>query len=184
LHGRWILVRMNSRERSSKPNWLLIKRHDEFSQPLTKYDVTSDQPQSVKTGRSLEELTENRDAQDKWTRQGLEKAIKKRRRTAAAVAGNGKAAPTAKKAARKEKAPPTGAVKAAIPESIDVELATLEAEVPQGRLWLHEIKLDGYRLICKINRGKATLSTRRHQDWTHRYKSIAIAASKLPVDSA
>src|SRR4051794_38241136 len=184
LHGRWVLVRINSRERSSKPNWLLIKRHDDFSQPLTKYDVTSDQPQSVKTGRSLEELSENKDAEDKWTRKGLQKAIKKRRRAAAATGSNGKAALVSKKTAVKKKAPPAGASKSALPESIDVELATLEAAVPQGRQWLHEIKFDGYRLICKINRGKATLITRRHQDWTHRYKSIATAATKLPVDSA
>src|SRR5438876_10453696 len=39
LHGRWVLVRTHSREWSSKPNWLLIKRHDEFSRPLRKYDV-------------------------------------------------------------------------------------------------------------------------------------------------
>src|SRR5262245_40523326 len=92
LRGRWVLVRIHSRERSSKPNWLLIKRHDEYSRPLTEFDVTTDQPQSVKTGRSLEELSENKDAQDKWTRQGLQKAIKKRRRAAAAVVSNGKAA--------------------------------------------------------------------------------------------
>src|SRR4029079_11756152 len=41
-----------------------------------------------------------------------------------------------------------------------------------------------YRLICKIRRGKSTLITRRQQDWTHRYKPIATAASNLPVDSA
>src|SRR5262245_29879283 len=184
LHGRWVLVRIHRRERSNKPNWLLIKRHDEFSQPLAKFDVTIDQPQSVKTGRNLEELRENKDAQDKWTRQGLQKAIKKRRRAAAAVASNGKAARGVKKSGRKKKAPLAGGIKTAMPESIDVELATLEADVPQGRQWLHEIKFDGYRMICKIRRGKATLITRRDQDWTHRYKSIAAAASKLPVDSA
>src|SRR5207245_228993 len=83
-----------------------------------------------------------------------------------------------------KKAPPAGAKKASLPDSIDVQLATLEAQVPQGRQWLHEIKFDGYRLICKVQRGKAKLITRRHQDWTHRYRSIAAAASKLPVDSA
>src|SRR5262245_59637072 len=56
LHGRWILVRIRSREHSDKPNWLLIKRHDDAARPLTEYDVTVDRPDSVKSGRSFEEL--------------------------------------------------------------------------------------------------------------------------------
>ena len=67
-----------------------------------------------------------------------------------------------------------------MPGSVDVQLATLEAAVPEGREWLHEIKLDGYRLICRIENGKAKLITRRHQDWTHRYRGIAQAAAGLP----
>jgi len=67
---------------------------------------------------------------------------------------------------------------------IDVQLATLEAQVPQGSQWVHEIKFDGYRLGCKVDRGKATLLTRRHQDWTHKYRPIAAAALQLPVESA
>jgi bifunctional non-homologous end joining protein LigD len=74
-------------------------------------------------------------------------------------------------------------VKTPLPETIDVELATLESRVPEGAEWLHEIKFDGYRLICKVTRGKTTLVTRRHQDWTHRYRSIAAAAAELPVKS-
>src|SRR6476469_4310971 len=47
LHGRWVLVRIHSRERSSKPNWLLIKQHDDFARPLTEYDVETAEPRSV-----------------------------------------------------------------------------------------------------------------------------------------
>src|SRR6478609_3291426 len=54
LQGEWVLVRIRARERSDKPNWLLIKHRDEFAQPLTKYDVLADMPQSVKTGRTLQ----------------------------------------------------------------------------------------------------------------------------------
>src|SRR5437870_12201620 len=41
LNGRWFLVRLHGRDRSSKPNWLLIKRHDDSSRKLTDYDVTT-----------------------------------------------------------------------------------------------------------------------------------------------
>jgi bifunctional non-homologous end joining protein LigD len=152
------------------------------------YEVRIDQPQSVTTGRELEELRENRQGEDKWTRRGLERAVRRRQNVAskgrnAKVTGNGKAA-AVKRAPVKKKALPEGASKAPLPGVIDVELATLQAEVPQGRQWLHEIKLDGYRLICRIQRGKVSLITRRHQDWTHRYRTIAAAAAKLPVDTA
>ena len=56
LSGEWTLVRMHSRERSDKPNWLLIKHKDEFVRPLTEYDVLAERPESVKSGKTLEDL--------------------------------------------------------------------------------------------------------------------------------
>jgi len=104
LHGRWILVRIHSRERSSKPNWLLIKQHDDFARPLTEYDVETAEPRSVKSGRKLEELAENTDAEDKWTRHGLQKAVKRRSKVAKAAVSNGKAANVRKTAVKKKSA--------------------------------------------------------------------------------
>jgi bifunctional non-homologous end joining protein LigD len=158
LHGRWVLVRLRGRERSGKPNWLLIKRHDEFARPLSEFDVLNEQPQSVKSGRTLEDL------QSKAT--------------------NGKPRARKKRASRKKRPSPAGGSKSPMPQRIDVELATLETSVPPGRQWLHEIKLDGYRLIAMVERGKTRLITRRHQDWTHRYRSIAQALNALPASSA
>jgi bifunctional non-homologous end joining protein LigD len=56
--------------------------------------------------------------------------------------------------------------------------------VPEGERWIHEIKFDGYRLICSIDRGKVRLQTRNGLDWTSRFKSIATVARTLPVESA
>ncbi len=44
LHGSWILTRTRGAE--DKPQWLLIKRHDEFAQPGV--DITRERPESVK----------------------------------------------------------------------------------------------------------------------------------------
>lgn len=183
LQGEWVLVRIRARERSDKPNWLLIKHRDEFAQPLTKYDVLADMPQSVKTGRTLQELTEKRSARQIAPRKQAERVIAKRGAAAEKAKSNGKPRGRKKRSAKKTSAP-KGATKAPLPESIDVELATLDERVPTGAQWLHEIKFDGYRLVCKIRRGKVSLITRRHQDWTHRYHTIAQAAAELPVDSA
>ncbi len=74
--------------------------------------------------------------------------------------------------------------RAKMPVAIEPELATLVAEAPSGQEWLHEIKFDGYRLLCHVADGKARLFTRRQLDWTARFPTIAGAAAKLPVGSA
>ena len=37
---------------------------------------------------------------------------------------------------------------------------------PRGDDWLHEIKFDGYRALCRVEDGRAQLFTRSGQDWT------------------
>jgi bifunctional non-homologous end joining protein LigD len=51
---------------------------------------------------------------------------------------------------------------------------------PSGDGWVHELKLDGYRLQCAIGGGAATLRTRSGLDWTSRFPDIVKAAATLP----
>ena len=67
----------------------------------------------------------------------------------------------------------TGARKAAMPESLAPQLATLVKEPPAGEEWLHELKFDGYRMICHLNRGKATFWSRNGKEWTEKFQSGA-----------
>src|SRR5262245_39200463 len=39
------------------------------------------------------------------------------------------------------------------PAPIQLQLATLTDKAPEGDPWLHEIKLDGYRMACCISDG-------------------------------
>ena len=39
----------------------------------------------------------------------------------------------------------------------------------RGEQWLHEIKFDGYRMLCSVAGGEARLFTRRGLDWTERF---------------
>src|SRR4029453_14205736 len=64
------------------------------------------------------------------------------------------------------------------------QLATLVKEPPQGDAWLHEIKYDGYRIGCRIARGRATLYSRNGKDWTANFPEIARAAERLDAGSA
>ncbi len=61
LRGAWALVR--TRGRFGKPgdeNWLLIKKRDAEADPGA--DVTGERPDSVLTGRSLDQIAEEEDA--------------------------------------------------------------------------------------------------------------------------
>ncbi len=68
-----------------------------------------------------------------------------------------------------------------MPTVIEPQLATLVVRPPSGKGWLHEHKLDGYRVFCRIDRGTVRLLTRRGKDWTNRFRAIASAAVDLPV---
>ena len=47
---------------------------------------------------------------------------------------------------------------------------------PSGEDWVHEVKLDGYRMQLRVEDGKATLKTRKGLDWTNKFAAIAQAA--------
>jgi bifunctional non-homologous end joining protein LigD len=71
-----------------------------------------------------------------------------------------------------------------LPARVDVQLAMLAKEAPKGDQWLHEIKLDGYRMICRIVKGHVEFVSRNQQNWTQRFPTLAKAASRLPVKQA
>jgi bifunctional non-homologous end joining protein LigD len=50
---------------------------------------------------------------------------------------------------------------------------------PDGDGWIHEIKLDGFRLLARRDAAGVRLLTRRGNDWTTRYPSIAAAVAAV-----
>jgi bifunctional non-homologous end joining protein LigD len=77
-----------------------------------------------------------------------------------------------------------GARKAAMPESLPPQLATLVREPPVGDEWLHELKFDGYRMVCHLNRGKARLLSRNGKDWTERFPNLVAVLKTFPAVTA
>jgi bifunctional non-homologous end joining protein LigD len=55
---------------------------------------------------------------------------------------------------------------------------------PAGDDWLHEIKFDGYRVLCRIEHGSVRLRSRTGADWTDRLPGVTRAASRLPTRAA
>jgi len=64
------------------------------------------------------------------------------------------------------------------------QLALLVKAPPEGDEWLHELKLDGYRIGVAIDHGHVTLLSRREKEWTDAFPSVVAAAQKLPVKTA
>jgi ATP-dependent DNA ligase len=71
-----------------------------------------------------------------------------------------------------------------LPTWIKPQLAALAKAAPDGPDWLHEIKLDGYRMHARLDRGAVRLLTRTGLDWTHKYPAIASAVASLPARQA
>lgn len=186
LRGGWMLVRMPRRAGEKSVNWLLIKERDDEARPDDEYDVIVERPDSVATGRSLEDVAAERDRV--WTGNG---EVKVAQRTNTKTPGKAKAratkAPRDADANNDAQLGPKqlkGAKKAPMPAWIEPQLATLSKQPPEGDRWLHEIKFDGYRIIAKVERGKAQLWSRNQLDWTVRFKPIADDLGKLPVEQA
>jgi bifunctional non-homologous end joining protein LigD len=178
LKGRWHLIRMKPRPGEKKEQWLLFKSEDLFADAASEGDVLEAEPDSVATHRSMTEIAEDKAAV--WSSHG------------GLIQGD--LAPASKEAPRsgRSKEPPvptdpsglSGAKKAPFPGFVDPCLALLVGKPPEGDGWLHEIKLDGYRLIASIEDGHVRLLTRRGQDWTDRFPGIAKAVKELPAEAA
>src|SRR6185437_15215408 len=55
-------------------------------------------------------------------------------------------------------------------------IQTRGTKVPAGSDWLHELKMDGYRLIVHRDGDRVRLCTRNGYDWSHRYPWIVESA--------
>lgn len=171
LKGHWHLVRMAGKDGETRENWLLIKGDDAFARSETDPDILEEQPQSVKTGQLVEELGHDKKAMSSKTSRPKKKATPAK---AAPKTTQAKATPAIK-----------GAKKAKLPDFIEPQLATLVKSAPTGKRWLHEVKLDGYRLQARIDNGAVRLLTRTGLDWTDRFGSGMVAAlAALPADTA
>jgi bifunctional non-homologous end joining protein LigD len=64
------------------------------------------------------------------------------------------------------------------------QLAQLVKTAPAGPEWVHEMKYDGYRIGCRIDKGRVTLLSRNGKDWTKAFAEIARSARALKAKTA
>src|SRR5271166_5674188 len=176
LNGRWHLVRMRAKPREKRENWLLIKGEDEYARSDQDPDILEERPESVKTGRSIDDLEGEPPG---WS----SKTGKIERADDAGDAGKPDSA--APKRTPTDPSEVEGAVKAPLPGFVEPMLAALAKTPPGGDRWLHEIKFDGYRLQAQIADRKVTLWTRGGLDWTEKFAgAVPEELRDLPVRSA
>ncbi|HUQ51819.1 MAG TPA: DNA ligase D [Gammaproteobacteria bacterium] len=169
LKGRFTLVRMADRpssgtskgrgkRKSDKHNWLLLKRTD---RPEAERKTATPRPSSgTPKGRLPSGTSKGRPPS------GTSKVRVRRKQSAPDPEG----VPAARRAA--------------LPKTPSPQLTTPVTRPPDGPGWLFEPKLDGYRVLCRIDDGDVTVLTRRGNDWTSEFTAIAAAAKKLPCRTA
>ncbi|MGB0063047.1 MAG: non-homologous end-joining DNA ligase, partial [Terracidiphilus sp.] len=192
LKGHWTLIRMHGgfrrNGRSDRANWLLIKEKDEFAREEAAPGITEDVPDSAISGRSIEEIAAANDRVWNSHRNGdgAQKAAKSNGRPTTEAAG------PRKQTNIKTDFDLNRFPQERFPGFIAPQLAQQTAAAPSGDQWLHELKLDGYRIQIHLRAGKENrakkptvqLFTRKGLDWTARMPDIAEAARELNVESA
>jgi bifunctional non-homologous end joining protein LigD len=175
LQGKWALIRMKPRPRETKPAWLLIKEHDPFERPPSSLAITDEAPNSVVTGRTLDQIAASQDHvwNSKDTRSGDQAWF---RQDSKSPPNPGESSPTLPSLTHL----PTEAQ----PTFIPPQLAQQADTPPANDGWLHELKLDGYRIQARKSHGQTKLLTRTGLDWTHRMSDLAAEVARLPAPTA
>lgn len=153
LHAEKLNGRWDLIRFQDEKHWFLIKYQDEYAKNQDDYDITSAQTKSVLSNTSIEEIAKHH--QQIW--QNSEK----------------NATPIVL---------PKGLKKTQFPDFISPQLAALVDKPENGKQWLHEIKLDGYRILAFKNGSKVVLKSRTNNDWTNDLPHIAATIKQLPYE--
>ncbi len=158
LGGTWAIVHMKNRGKGNE--WLIIKKKDDAAQAPWNIE---DFAQSVKTGRTQEEIAGDLPAH---------KAVVKK-----------KAAPKKKVAARHPERL-AGAVKAPMPDFFEPMAAQLTDKLPKGDDWIFEVKWDGVRGLAFIADGTLHFYTRNSNRCERQYPELQVIPHYIEAEQA
>ena len=192
--GEWTLVRIRGRD-GEKNQWLILKTGDDAKPPSKKLE-----DQSVKSGRTMKQIADARDAE--WQSNRLEDespasqfktrirdAIKKKVKDEVVGQANSRAVASAKtgrlatekQGSRSGRATiaPLSELPAAKARFIEPMKAKLVEKPPATGDWLYELKFDGIRLIAVRADKKVSLLSRNQNDLSARFPEIMEAIKNL-----
>ena len=175
--GEWTLVRIRGRD-DEKNQWLILKTGGSAKLPSKKLE-----DQSVKTGRTMKQIANERDAEwqsnreekDTSARSTLKARIKAALKKKDLEHGVGKNE-TVDQATRLLKGLPS-----AKPQFIEPMKARLVDEPPKHGDWLYELKFDGIRAMATKNDRKVSLVSRNGNKLDGRFPEIVEAVKNLRV---
>lgn len=167
-NGEWALIR--TRMEGGKPQWLLLKSGESLRPISKKLD-----DQSVKTGRTMKQIAEERDAEWQSNRADPLKssAVKKKK-----VAGLSKSRALKEQVGNLLYDLPVGKPRFIVPMK-----PRLLEEPPTAGDWIYELKFDGIRLIAIKDDSKVSLITRNGNELAARFPEIVAAVKALPASN-
>lgn len=186
--GEWTLVRIRGRD-GEKNQWLILKTGDDVKPISSKLE-----DESVKTGRTMKQIADARDAEWQSNRvedQSATSQFKARIREAIKKKAKDEAVGRDRRARRDtlpgEAHGPLGEpslpdLPGGKPRFVEPMKAKLMEKPPAAGDWIYELKFDGIRLIAIKDRGRVSLLSRNQNDLNARFPEIVDAAKNLPTD--
>ncbi|MDQ3618016.1 MAG: DNA ligase D [Pseudomonadota bacterium] len=181
LRGGWKLIRTGgsrSAKPTSKPQWLLVKRDDEYAADVESDDLVEQPAPAGWKGRRP-----SGQAKTGAAKKPMPAKKKAATKTKATPARRQRKTNWQRRASAMDGATPLRGDQATV-QTIAPQLATLREIPPAGDDWLHELKWDGYRLLAVLHDGRARLRSRNGVDWTADYPEIVEALESLGVAQA
>jgi len=191
--GEWTLVRIRGRN-GEKNQWLILKTGDDAKPISSKLD-----DESVKTGRTMKQIADARDAE--WQsgraedqsptsqfkariREAIKKKVKDERvgqaHSGAVASAKAGRLPTAKRG--RTTIPSIANLSSAKPRFVEPMKAKLVEKPPATGDWIYELKFDGIRLIAIKDHEKVSLVSRNQNDLSARFPEIVEAVKNLSAD--
>jgi bifunctional non-homologous end joining protein LigD len=186
--GEWTLVRIRGRD-GEKNQWLILKTGDDVKPITSKLE-----DQSVKTGRTMKQIADARDAEWQSNRaeeQSATSQFKARLRERIKKKVNDQGVGRDRRARRdtlsgEAQGPLSQSslsdLPAAKPHFIEPMKAKLVEKPPTTGDWIYELKFDGIRLIAIKDLGKVSLLSRNKNDLSVRFPEIFHAVKNLAAD--
>jgi bifunctional non-homologous end joining protein LigD len=178
--GEWTLVRIRGRD-DAKHQWLILKTGGD-AKPISK----KLEDQSVKTGRTMKQIAQARDAEWESNREEknanptsrfkarIKEALKKKE-----VAREGRDAALRRPRHRSAMSLPD--LRSARVQFVEPMKAKLADQPPKEGDWIYELKFDGIRLIALKTERHVSLLSRNKNELAGRFPEIVEAVQSLPV---
>ena len=185
-NGEWTLVRIRGRN-DEKNQWLILKTGDD-AKPISK----KMEDHSVKTGRTMKQIADARDAEWESGREAdasltskfkarIREAVKKKKSDESAGQTHRKVS-TSRGSRRGRPAmaslPDLPSAKARFIEPMKAKLVE---KPPATGDWMYELKFDGIRLVGVKRDEKVSLLSRNENELAKRFPEIVEAIKTLPV---